>query len=211
MCNLYNVKATSSSLRESLGEYDDLTNGANFDDKIYPDYRAPVLRNNRDDRELALCRWGMPTPYMYVKDNIDHGITNIRNLSSPHWRVWRGEKNRCLVPATSFSEYSQARDPETGKKPLHWFGTGKDEPLFFFAGLWTKWEGQRKANEYIQTYEIFGFLTCEANSVVEPIHPKAMPVILTEKSELDMWMNAPWDIARELQRPLSNNKLVLLE
>jgi putative SOS response-associated peptidase YedK len=33
-------------------------------------------------------------------------------------------------------------------------------------------------------HKLFGFLTTEANSIVAPIHPKAMPVILTEPRSL---------------------------
>jgi putative SOS response-associated peptidase YedK len=37
---------------------------------------------------------------------------------------------------------------------------------------------------------LYGFLTTEANAVVKPIHPKAMPVILTTDEEREVWMRA---------------------
>jgi hypothetical protein len=33
-------------------------------------------------------------------------VTNIRNTSSPHWRMWIKPESRCLVPANSFAEYA---------------------------------------------------------------------------------------------------------
>jgi putative SOS response-associated peptidase YedK len=56
-------------------------------------------------------------------------------------------------------------------------------------------------------HELFAFLTTEANAVVAPIHPKAMPVILTKLEEIDLWLAADAVKALELQRPLADDAL----
>lgn len=122
--------------------------------------------NGREGRELAMLRWGFPSPPS-APGNC--AVPNIRNTASSYWRGWMQPEWRCLVPATSFCEYALGRPA----KP-HWFALGDDRPLFAFAGLRRPWTGTRgtKADPIQGEYHLLAFLTCEPNAVVAPIHPK---------------------------------------
>ena len=65
----------------------------------------------------------------------------------------------------------------------------------------------RKVKEGETTNDLFAFLTTEPNAVVEPVHPKAMPVILTRPEEIEQWMTARPEEALQLQRSLPDNAL----
>jgi putative SOS response-associated peptidase YedK len=205
MCNLYSLTKGQAAIRQLFRVHRDLTGNLPPLPGIFPDGMAPVIRDGSDgERELAMLRWGMPCPPAYG----GQPVTNIRNTKSPHWRAWLGLKNRCLVPFTSFCEYA---DTKPRKTPT-WFAGDGSRPLLAFAGIWTTWRGTRgtKANPVEGEHHLFGFLTTEANAVVAPIHPKAMPVILRNETEFEGWLSAPADVALALQRPLPDDELVIV-
>jgi putative SOS response-associated peptidase YedK len=108
-----------------------------------------------------------------------------RNTSSPHWRGGLKPESRCLVPANSFAEYA----PEPTRPPARrTFALNEDRLLFAFAGIWTEFKGDRgtKSKPLPGPHLVYGFLTTAPNAVIEPIHPKAMPVILTTEEERDV-------------------------
>ena len=203
MCNLFSITAGQAAICELTRAMADTTGNLRPQPAVFPDSQAPVVRNLDDGtRELTLMRWGFPPP-----PNVGtHPVTNVRNTKSPYWQAWLKPEWRCVVMATSFSEYE---DTKPRKTPV-WFAIDKSRPLFCFAGIWRPWTGVRKAVEGEQDHRLFSFLTCPPNAVVAPIHPKAMPAILTTQDEIDTWLTAPAQAALQLQRSLPDDALTIV-
>ncbi|MDX3929079.1 MAG: SOS response-associated peptidase [Shinella sp.] len=235
MCNLYNVTSNQEAIRSFVKATRDLFGNLESSINIYPDQMAPIVRNNDGEREMVRVRWGLPSSQKalleaatkradklrakgktvnfdeLLKMEPDGGVTNVRNTASRHWSRWLGSENRCVVPVTRFAEPDPASKVEGGRVPNAWFARTPEQPLMFFAGIWVpQWECVRKVKEGLITTDLFAFLTTEPNAIVAPIHQKAMPVLLTEMEEVEVWLTAPWETARHLQRPLPADQLVLL-
>ena len=190
MCNLYSMTATVDEMRRIFGPFEGDTANLPPFDEIYPGYQAPVLRRNETGRlKLEMMKWGFPGPQAAGS----RAVTNVRNLTSPFWRnaLARPER-RCIVPATSFCEWTG----EAGRKTKVWFGLAgepHESPLFAFAGLWRPGEGG----------PFMAFLTCEANRIVGEVHPKAMPVML-KPADAERWLDREREDACALARPFED-------
>jgi putative SOS response-associated peptidase YedK len=199
MCNLYAYRAPQAEARLLLEVLIDRTGNQPPLPAVFPDQMAPVVRAAKDGaREMLSMRWGLPPPQSGLRP-----VTNIRNLDSAWWRPWLEPRWRCLVPATSFCEWTDTRP-----KVPHWFALGPERPLFAFAGIWHPWTGERKKER--GEHLLFGFLTTEPNAVVRPVHAKAMPVMLTTPEEWETWLRAPVDEVLALQQPLAAERLSIV-
>ncbi|WFU06609.1 SOS response-associated peptidase family protein (plasmid) [Rhizobium sp. CB3171] len=235
MCNLYNITTNQEAIRQFTRAMIDSIGNLEPTLDVYPDRIGPIVRNTAAGRELAMARWGLPSsqhalmqaakkradklqakgiPFDFaqlLRMEPDGGTTNVRRVDSKHWTRWLGTENRCVVPFTRFAEPDYRTRAEGGRVANAWFAGSEEEPLMFFAGIWVpQWRSVRKIKEGEISADLFGFLTTDPNEVVGAVHEKAMPAILRDIEEIELWMTASWEEARVLQRPIVNDELVEL-
>jgi putative SOS response-associated peptidase YedK len=177
MCNLYSITTNQAAIIALFRVINRYVGNLAPMPGVFPDYKAPIVRNGPGGRELATARWGMPSSSKALMDATkkraeklqakgkpvdfkellrmepDGGTTNIRNVKSKHWTRWLGIENRCVVPFNSFSEFNKAEGGDI------WFALDESRPLACFAGIWTNWTSVRKVKEGETTNDLYAFLT----------------------------------------------------
>ncbi|MBA3880117.1 MAG: DUF159 family protein [Sphingobium sp.] len=184
MCNRYRLTVDQAELADRYGarilEHGHLPEG-----DVFPKREAWVIRE-LNGLVIDRMAWGFP---LVRAGRATKPVTNVRNLTSGFWRsALATPARRCLVPFTEFSEYGQQRGLDR-KLRLHWFRV-PSRRIASLAGIW------RPTNDGA----VFAFLTCEPNSLVAPIHPKAMPVVLHQEEEA-LWLGGSLDDVLTLAAP----------
>jgi len=145
---------------------------------VAPSHILPVILNN-DKRHFSPVRWGF-IPFWATDKNIGYKMINARIETALEKTSFKKafENKRCLVPADGFYEWKKTGNSKQAFRILL-----KDESIFAFAGLWSKWTSPKDGAEILS----FTIMTQKPNGLVEDIHDR-MPVILRKDHE-EAWLN----------------------
>ncbi len=92
-----------------------------------------------------------------------------------------------------------------------WFERADKQP-FFFAGIWRPWTGDRgtKRVPNMGDHTLFSIMTTEPNGIVEPIHEKAMPVMLMTPDDVEQWpRGVSVDDALKMRKPAPDDAILI--
>lgn len=173
MCGRYAFYSPPADLRERLG----LENLLNIPPRYNcgPVQELPVVIKGR----MGFARWGFRPEWSKTDDPaVAVKMINARSetaFEKPAFRESWAKARRCLVPANGFYEWS--KDPNTGVNQPHYI-KHEESDLLFFAGLWSKVEGQVS----------FTILTKTADDNLAHLHHRS-PVMVDESSA-DEWFHA---------------------
>jgi putative SOS response-associated peptidase YedK len=164
--------------------------------ELAPRANAYIVRQHEGRRGVDVMGWDV------LGGQAPWPMTNVRQLGLPQWRrLAQDPEQRCLIPCTEFCEWTPDKHQVGQGKPIKgemWFQV-TDQPLFAVAGFWQHLAGDKRG---------FTMVTCDANELVAPIHPKAMITILHE-ADWDRWLTGSYDDVVALQRPYPADRMIV--
>lgn len=157
---------------------------------VAPGTRAPVVRGEDGEREIALLTWGLLPPWAREDGALRPINARAEGLAGKPMFREALRRRRALVPADGFYEWAAS-----GKEKTPWHFRLAGGLPFAFAGLW-----ERRETPGGEPYETFAVVTTAANALVAPVHAR-MPVIFDAESER-LWTKPGPLAADELARCL---------
>jgi putative SOS response-associated peptidase YedK len=209
MCNAYNLKTNLAALADAVGR--DLmlplvfpagvtaaTSNLPVPQAVFPRRDGLILRPSEpaDARlglQAAVAHWNL-TPFFH-KGGLKTWKASTNNArsetmaTSPAFRD-AFKRRRCLVPATSFTEWTGPK----GRKTAHAISRA-DGRLLYFAGLWERCP----TDDGVAESYTLPMIAAVAGDDVAPYHNR-QPVVLDAKSA-SIWLDLGAEAAAVLRAP----------
>ncbi len=140
----------------------------------------PVITDT-NPQEINFFRWGFIPKTVTTEAEAANFLNSYNTLNANSNKIFESKiysepvlKQRCLVLCSGFFEWRKVK----GKKVPYYISL-KDESMFAFAGVWSKWTDEAGREHF--TYSI---LTIDANELMAQVHnsKKRMPLILTPEN-----------------------------
>ncbi len=151
---------------------------------ITPESLSPVITVGVNyKRKMEIGHWGLTSPS-------GDCTTALIGSDVPKWHTMMEPPRRCLIPATSFA---------IGNDPT-WFCFEDKQSFSLFALAGVTFRRNGKLHYLI--------VTTQSNQAARMYSPE-MPLLL-KPDEYACWLHAPWDFARELLTPYTENDLYVV-
>jgi putative SOS response-associated peptidase YedK len=116
--------------------------------KLAPTDRVPILiRQPGTPPQVVHARWGL-IPHWWSKPELPRLAFNARSEEAAAKPMWRDalRRSRCLIPATSWTEWQHAHGAKIPHTLRRHDGLG-----FMFAGLWSLWRTKKGSDPFSTT------------------------------------------------------------
>lgn len=173
MCGRFTLTITKKDLIEILEKDFSINNNIDYEQKynIAPSEDILSVLYDGTKYRAGYIKWGF-TPF----SNSSKRIINVRSETMLEKKLFKNliSTNKILIPADGFYEWDQ-------KTKVPYRFVLKENKLFYFAGLWSKFKSEN--NEITYSGAI---ITKEANEFISKTHDR-MPIILANESK-DRWL-----------------------
>ncbi len=196
MCGRYVLRHSAQEIQQRFG-VDEFTGTLVPHYNIAPTQQMPVIVQHGEARQMQMMRWGL-VPAWAKEPNASLSTFNARAEGIAEKPMYRTplRRQRCLVPADGFYEWSPSKDAGKGGKKQPYFIHLRDDALFAFAGLYDHWRAPDGSDLWSYT-----IITSEPNDLIAPLHNR-MAVILPRENEyewLDPGITDPFQVMRLLK------------
>ncbi len=172
MCGRYALRI---SIEELIEKYGISKKGPDINprDEIFPTDIAPVVVENRGQREIRQYKWGFNLSFT------NKLIINARGETIEKKNVFKKAflNQRCIIPATAFFEWKKE-----GRKKTKYRIFLKDNTVISLAGIFDTFTFENG-----EMIDCFTIITTSPSEQLNKIHDR-MPVIL-QKEEEKYWLD----------------------